>query len=161
MGVAVGFEAAFREWPDLNREPIAAFVPALFVRAGHPLLARKAISVVDLAAYDFISPSDSRPYGEVIRQMYEAQSVDWRRRLHTVDFFPIVRRLVTTTDAIGVVARNADTAARLGDQFALLDGVKLLTPANMSCATRARWAPQPATKAFIATMKRHMPPQST
>jgi len=157
VDVALGFEAAFREWPDLSRERIAAFDPVLFVRAGHPLLALGAISVSDLSSFDFVSPSESRPYGAIIRELYKARAVDWRHHLHVVDFFPTVRHIVATTDAIGIVARNAEADKRLGPKFALLEGVELLSPTSMSCATRTRWAPQPATKAFIETMKRHMP----
>ena len=158
VDVAVGFEAAFQEWPEINREPIAALDPALFVRAGHPLLDQEVVSISDLARFDFISPSDSRPYGASIREMFEVQSVDWRRHLHVIDFFPTVRQLVATTDAIGVVARNADGDRRLASDFVLLEGVNLLPLSRMSCATRSRWAPQPATKAFIKSMQHYLPP---
>ena len=160
VDVAVGFAVAFQQWPDLTIDPISDFDPALFVRAGHPLLGLRNVSVADLAHFDFVSPSDSRPYGSAIREMYEAEAVDWRRHLHVIDFFPAVRRLVETTDAIGVMAKNAMTPKILGARFALLEGVGFLEASSMSCAWRTRWTPRSSTKAFVETMKRHLPPRS-
>jgi DNA-binding transcriptional LysR family regulator len=157
VDVAVGFEAAFREWPDLTRHPIAALRPALFVRARHPLLELGRITIDDLSRYEFISPSDSRPYGELIRELYEGRNIDWRKNLHVIDYFPAVRQLVAMTDAIGTVAMSNAMEAALDKRFAILNGVDLLPESNMSCATRARWSPRPATKAFINTMAKLLP----
>jgi DNA-binding transcriptional LysR family regulator len=156
LDVAVGFEAAFAEWPDLKRISIAGSDNAvLFVRKGHPLLQVSDITPEVLSKYNFVSPSDSRPYGSMIRSIYEDQGVDWRNRVHIVDFFPMVRKVVLTTDAIGVVSPYfARESANFREHFVTLDTVNVFTdPAPMCCAIRARWETRPAVRAFISILQ--------
>lgn len=157
IDVAVGFEAAFADWPDIRRHRIALDDSAtfMFVRRGHPLLEVRRPTLKTLAQFDFVSPSDSRPYGAVIRALYEDNGIDWRKRIHVVDFFPIVKRIVATTDAIGVMmAGFADRSPSFRNQFALLEGIDLLsTPSPMCCAVRARWEARPAARAFMTIMQ--------
>jgi len=157
IDVALGFDAAFADWPDLRRHPVAFETDsaALFVRRGHPLLEVRRPTLKTLAKYDFVSPSDSRPYGAVVRALYEDNGVDWRKRIHVVDFFPIVKKIVATTDAVGIImAGVADRSASFRSQFAVLDEFDFLsTPSPMCCAVRARWEARPAARAFIALMQ--------
>jgi len=158
VDVAIGLDAAFSVWSDVRRFPLAPNDTALFVRRGHPLLDRSAITVADLAEFDFISPSDSRPYGEVIRNVYEDQGVEWQRRVHIVDDFSIVRRIVATSDAIGVVAVIHGHSSKFRERFATLDEVRLFQKAPLCCAIRAAWEPKPAVRAFISACTEAMPP---
>jgi DNA-binding transcriptional LysR family regulator len=153
VDVALGFDAAFSEWPDLRREPVPELKTTLFVRKGHPALDRVPASPADLAHYDFVSPSDSRPFGAIIRQIYEGQGVEWRTRLHVIDYFPIVRRIVATSDAIGVVALSHASSRSFQRDFVLLDHVVPFEPARMCCAVRARWEAKPAVRAFISAVQ--------
>lgn len=73
------------------------------MRRGHPLVELKRPKLKTLSQYDFVSPSDSRPLGAVIRALYEDNGIDWRKRVHTVDLFPLAKKIVATTDAIGVM----------------------------------------------------------
>jgi DNA-binding transcriptional LysR family regulator len=157
IDVAVGFEAAFADWPDLRRHRVAVdnFEGALFVRRGHPLIDVKRPKLKTLSQYDFVSPSDSRPYGAVIRALYEDNGIDWRKRVHVVDFFPIVKKIVATTDAIGVImAGFADRSSAFKSQFVILDTISSLSnPSPMCCAVRARWEARPAARAFLSIMQ--------
>lgn len=158
IDVAVGFEAAFADWPDLRRHRIPNEEGGvLFVRRGHPILKERRPSAKALAKYDFVSPSDSRPYGAVVRAIYEDQGIDWRKRVHVIDFFPLVRKIVAATDAIGVmVLSTADQPAAFKDEFVTLASITTFAePAPMCCALRARWEPRPAVKAFMATLQAH------
>ena len=158
IDVAVGFDAAFSEWSDLRREPMGELDSTLFVRKGHPLLEKKQLSLQDLACYDFVSPTDSRPYGEVIRNFYETQSIDWQLRLHKVDYFPIAKRLVAISDAIGVAVKSYADSDEFRAKFAPLPGLDPWPPSPLCCAVRERWEPKPAVRAFIGTIKRSLPP---
>lgn len=160
VDVAVGFEAAFEEWSDLRREPISALNMDLFVRAGHPLLERSTVTVSDLAAFPFVSPSDLRPYGTAIHDLYSDRGMDWRDHVHVVDFLPAVRGIVATSDAIGMVEKGAAASNRLSDQFVLLPPVDLLPIARMCCAVRSRWEVKPAVRAFIRIMQATLPPST-
>ncbi len=157
IDVAVGFEAAFADWPDLRRHRMRFDdnAGALFVRRGHPILEVRRPTVKTLAKYDFVSPSDSRPYGAVIRALFEDNGIDWRKRVHVVDFFPLVKKIVATTDAVGVMmAGFADRSATFKPQFAVLDTINMLSePAPMCCAVRARWEARPAARAFLSIMQ--------
>jgi DNA-binding transcriptional LysR family regulator len=153
IDVAVGLDAAFSEWPDLRREPMSVLEATLFVRRGHPVLEGGPATLADLAAYEFVSPSDSRPYAAIIRRIYESQGVDWQSRVHIIDYFPIVRRIVAGSNAIGVVAFPHAASRAFQRSFALLEHLSPFESARLCCAVRARWSPQPAVRAFIAAMR--------
>jgi len=158
VDVAVGMDEAFSVWSDLRRTLLGSNDATLFVRRGHPLLDRPALALADLAEFDFISPSDSRPYGEMIRNIYESQDVEWQRRVHVVDYFPIVHRIVAKSDAIGVVAVAHGHSPAFQERFATLDEIDLFPKAPLCCAIRATWEPKPAVRAFIAACVEAMPP---
>jgi len=153
VDVAVGLDAAFADWPDLRREPVPELETTLFVRRGHPALGVVPATLADLAQYDFVSPSDSRPFGAVIRHIYESQGVEWRTRLHVIDYFPIVRRIVASSNAVGVVSLTHAATSSFRREFALLDHLVPFEPARMCCAVRARWEAKPAVRAFIAAVQ--------
>ena len=161
VDVAFGFEAAFAVWPDLHRETLASDEVRLFVRRGHPLLDRSGPSTADLAEFDLISPSDSKPYGEVIRNIYEGHGIEWQQRLHIIDYFPIAQRIVATTDAIGVVAMTHGQSAAFQTRFATLDTIDLFPQFPLCCALRATWEPKAAARAFVSTCLATMPPCAT
>ena len=152
VDVVLGFDAAFSEWPDIRRSPVPAVKSLLFVRRDHPLLKLAEITRKDLAKFDFVSPSDSRPYGSVIKDIYESQGIEFRRRLHTVDYFPIVRGIVAASDAIGVVSAINAQSRTFQASFQTLDDLALLPPSPVCCAIRAHWSSKPAIRAFIAVM---------
>jgi len=153
VDVAVGLDAAFSDWPDLRREPVPELVTTLFVRRGHPALHAVPATLADLAQYDFVSPSDSRPFGATIRHIFESQGVEWRTRLHVIDYFPIVRRIVASSNAIGVVSLSHAASLSFQRDFALLDHLVPFEPARMCCATRARWEVKPAVRAFVRAVQ--------
>jgi DNA-binding transcriptional LysR family regulator len=153
VDVAVGLDAAFSDWPDLRREPMPELESTLFVRKGHPVLDGGPATLADLAEYEFVSPSDSRPYGAVIRDIYESQGVEWQSRVHVIDYFPIVRRIVASSNAIGVVASSHATSPSFQRDFALLEHLVPFEPAHLCCAIRARWDAKPAVRAFIRAVR--------
>jgi DNA-binding transcriptional LysR family regulator len=154
VDVALGFDAAFAEWSDVRREPVASMQGVLFVRKGHPLLACVQVRTEDLAAFDFITPSDSRPYGVVIREIYETRGIDWRKHLHVIDNFTIVRQIVGTSDAIGVTTAEFTETALFAKCFATIADVSPFAPTPLACAVRSRWDPKPAVRAFLAQMRK-------
>ena len=159
VDVAVGMGAAFTDWPDLRTEYFGHLEVLPFVRRGHPLASRTKVAHADLADFDFVSPSESRPYGEKIRQIYSDQGVAWQDRVHVIDYFPAVKRLVATSDAIGVIATTYSNRGSFREHFAVLDQVHLFPSGPLACAVRTKWEPKPATRAFIATVKAVSPVQ--
>lgn len=152
VDVALGYEAAFEGHPDFRREPLRPMPTTFFVRHGHPILACEKVTANDLANYELILPSGSAPYDYFWNQIYEQAGVDPHERLHIIDYFPIVARLVSETNSIGVVAISYTQSRTFKSRFAsvpYLESVDALPAAPLCCATRLRWSPRPTVRAFI------------
>jgi DNA-binding transcriptional LysR family regulator len=157
VDVAIGFEDAFVEWSDFKRTPIAHLLTQPFVRKGHPILECNPVLNSDFAKYDFIAPSDSRPYDALIRGLYENQGIPWQRHVHMVDNFAIVKLLVSTSDAIGVTTSRYAASPGFAASFARIPGPSLFTPAKLCCAIRSRWEPSAPVKAFLRVIQERLP----
>jgi DNA-binding transcriptional LysR family regulator len=158
VDVAVGLDAVFEAWSEFKRSPLSPLESEMFVRKSHPILSVNKPGNQDLVRHDFIVPSESQPYSTHIRALYDGQGVDWKTRIHVVDYFPIVKRLVLTTDAISVIAKPYIANRKFTKDFVTLPWADLGGPAPVCCAYRARWSPSPITRAFIATMQTVYPP---
>ncbi len=157
VDVALGFEAAFSEQPDFRREPLAPLRTTFFVRQGHPILSSAEVNVRELARYDLISPSDSRPYGSSIREIYESQGVDAHSRIHIIDHFPVVKNIVAKTDAIGIVAIPYTETEAFKRHFVRVHYLESFPLAPLCCAVRSRWETRPAVRAFIKACRECRP----
>lgn len=157
IDVAVGFQAAFSPWPDLRCIPMGELQTTLFVRKGHPLLEESSLSIENLADFDFVAPSESRPYGEIVRNFYECRGIDWQLRVHHTDYFPIARRIVAMSDAISVTSLTYVKSEDFKAHFATLTGLNPWPSAPLCCAVRARWEPKPAVRAFISMVRKSLP----
>ncbi len=153
VDIVLGVDEAFREWADIKRDPLWALRTALFVRKDHPLLAQTAISREMVSQYEIVSPSESRPYGALIRALYESQGIDWRKRVHIADYFPIVGQVVENSDALGVVATSHVSTASFRTKFEVVRGFSLWGPTPICCATRAKWEQGPIARAFVLAMR--------
>ena len=119
------------------------------MRRDHPALETAPITLAELSQYEFVSPSDSRPFGAIIRNLFESHGIEWRTQVHVIDYFPIVRRIVASSNAVGVVALTSVASSWFQRDFAVLDHQVLFEPFRMCCALRARWEMKPAVRAFI------------
>ena len=154
VDVAVGFEDAFSEWGEIERKPIGALRAVPFVRKNHPILSLAEPAQAALAGYNFVVPSGSRPYGSVIRAIFENAGVlRWQRHIHMIDYFPIVKRIVATSDAIGVTTLEYSKSDAFAEIYARVPGESPFAPAPMCCAVRSRWEPSRAVKAFLHVMQ--------
>ena len=154
VDVAVGFEDAFNEWSEVKRERVAELLVTSFVRKGHPILEIPAPTSNDMSRFNFVVPSDSRPYGSAIRKIYEDAGVGpWQRHVHVVDNFDIVKRIVATSDAIGVTTLAYSRSRTFQGLYAVVPGASPFPPSPICCATRARWEPTPAVRAFLHVMR--------
>ena len=156
LDVVLGYQAAFEEQPDFRSETLPPIVTTFFVRRGHPILECKEVTTAELAKYDLISPSGSAPYDNAWRELYEEAGVDTRERLHTIDYFPIVARLVSETDAIGIVSVDYTKSRTFKSRYACVPFLEAQPLAPLCCATRLRWSPRPAVRAFIKACREQM-----
>ena len=151
IDVALGPEVAFGGRPELAVERQGEVTTHLFHRAGHPLDDRRRIGRGDVARFPFIASDLSyvRPLSQVIDTIYEACGEDPRRWVHSVDYFPLVRRIVLATDAISIVESGYSESRAFRSQFTTRKDLALFPPIEISCATQRRWPPKPATTAWI------------
>jgi DNA-binding transcriptional LysR family regulator len=156
MDVAFGFEEAFADWGEVKRERISSMQSVFFVRKDHPILCGSTVNDALLAQHDFVVPSDSRPYGAIIRALFD-DTGQWQRHLHVIDYFPTVRRIVATSDAIGVTTREYSRSEEFSEKFECVPGASPLPRMGMCCAIRSRWEPTPAVRAFLRVMRESMP----
>lgn len=156
IDVALGYDAAFEAQPDFRRDALPPLRTAFFARQGHPILDLEVVKEADIAKYDLISPSGSPPYDAVWRRIYEESGSGTHARVHFIDYFPIVERLVANSDAISLVSEQYTQTRIFRSRFACVP-FGALAPAALCCATRLKWGPRPAVRAFIQACRDRMP----
>ncbi len=156
IDVALGYEAAFMEQPDFRRETVTAMQTTFFVRNGHPILDRDEVTRADIAKYNLISPSDSSPHSFLWRKIYEDSGVEAHDKFHVIDYFPIVARLVRNTDAISIASVHYSQTSIFKRYFTAVPIPGVLPPSPLCCATRLRWNPRPAVRAFIKACRERL-----
>lgn len=153
VDVAIGFDAAFADWAEVRRIPLGIIESTYFVRRGQPILAIDRPTQADLARYEIVSPSLSRPYIATTRAVFESQGMDWKRHVHIIDSFAIARRMVETFDAIAPVTRSYARNPRFLKKFALIEPVEPYPTALVCAAVRGRDEPAQAARRLISTLE--------
>lgn len=150
VDIAVGFAAAFEEHFDLRCEGLPAIRFTPFVRHDHPILAQSPATIADLANYPWVCPSDSRPHGIVVRQLYGTKGVDAFQMIHTVDSFAVTQRIISMTDSVGFAAVQFTQTASFQRSFARISSYDDAFPVLPLCtAIRTKWERRPAVRAFM------------
>ncbi len=152
VDVAFGFERAFAEWSDLKLKQVGVICAVLYVRKGHPMLHGSVVSRAELATYDCVMPSDSRPFGNIVRDLFESEGVAWQRHLHVTDHQMIARRMVARSNAFALTSKEVASSEGFAELFECIPVEGLFDPFPVSCATRARWELSLPVKAFLQTM---------
>ena len=153
IDVAFGLEAAFARWPEFKCERVASIEILPFVRNNHPILGINPTSKEPLVQFEFVVPSSSEPYTSIIQQMYEKSGkrpADW---IHMTDYFQLVRRIVATSDAIGMVAKQFTENSWFRANFVALEGIGLFDPLTLCYAVRSRWQVKPAGRALVSLVR--------
>lgn len=156
VDVACGPHAAFMHFPHFRCEALVdiQFVP--FVRIGHPISLLHRVERETLVQFDFIAPSSSEPYTSIIQQIYEEHGQGSAKGVHVIDYFPTVRRVVESTDSIGVVASHFASHPRFQEKYVTLPGIGIFDPLALCYAVRTHWPVKPSAHAFIAQARRVM-----
>lgn len=157
IDVAFGYDAAFREQPDFQRHPAPPIQSTLFVRKGHPILECKEVTLAEMAKYDLISPSGSSPYNAVWRAIYEESDIAVHEKIHVIDCFPLITRLVRSSDVLGITSTHYTQTSIFQRHFEAVHAPNLFGAAPLCCATRLRWKPRPAVRAFMKACREFMP----
>jgi len=153
VDMAIGFDAAFADWAEVKRIPLGVLESTFYARKGHPILSIARPTNKDLAHYEIISPSLTRPYMATTRNVFESQGMDWKRHVHVIDSFHLSRRLVETSDAIAAVSRFYAHAPSFKERFELIEPREPYPGAAICAAVRGRATPPQAARTLIAAMQ--------
>ncbi len=127
-----------------------------FTRKNHPLSSKKTVRLNEISDYPVIAPDRMSWHTERLRTLFSSSGGDSARRMHIVEYFPLVADMVASSDAIGVISSEYSTSKTFMRRFALLH-IDFFAPLTIGVAIRKQWAPSPAVRAFQACM-REFPP---
>lgn len=74
-----------------------------------------------------------------------------------IDYFPLVQRIVATSDAISFTTEEYAGSAAFASAFARVPGDALFPRALLCCAFRSRWEPPVTVRAFVRAMRETAP----
>lgn len=142
-GLAAYSEFDIQGLPDLQVE--------IFVRKGHPLIGRKALTREDLEDYSIIVPDMQGPYTQDLIAPLIPLSRQ-TRRFHIVESYSLVSGVVSATDAIGIVSRSYVETLAFTSHFETLD-FNFGPAMALAAATRKTWHHTRHIKRFISTVR--------
>lgn len=137
---------------EFKLESIPSIEAGLYVRKGHKLANKKDVTGKDIWDYPVITTDPLNPYSEELMQIArEVDPGDPMRRFHLVNYFPLIARMVLSSDAVSVISKAYAQSRAFKDKFKLLD-IDLFEPLSMCCAWRSRWLPTRSARLFIANL---------
>ena len=86
--------------------------------------------------------------------------VDALVNIHVIHHFPIVKNVVASTDAIGIVTIPDTETDAFGQRFARVPFLKMFPLAPLCFTVRSRWESLPAVCAFIKACRDCRPIQT-
>lgn len=152
----VGPEDALKAETAFAFETLGALRTRLFVRRAHPLADRSGVQRADLAAYPLVAPDRMSWHTDQLRTLLADLGGDAARRMHNIEYFPLIADVVAASDAIGVVSAEYSATRAFLRRFALLD-IDYFAPLSVGYAIRRRWTPNAALRYFLATLRAFPP----
>ena len=157
VDVAFGYEAAFADQSDFRLDSLQALQTVFFVRRGHPLIDDRQVLKEDIARHSLSMPAGAAPTDYIWKEIYEKSGLEVGDKLHVVDHFPLVERLVRSTDAVSLVSVDYSRTEKFAKHFACVPFFEDLPSSPLCCATRLRWSVRPAVRAFIKSCREKLP----
>lgn len=158
VDIAVGLEEAFNQAADIKTDGMGEYPLIMFARLGHPILSSNDIQSDDLSSFPIVLPSDSPPYSEIARQMFQRRGLSWQRHIHFSDNFHIVRRIVMASDALSIATREFSLTPSFPEHFAIVPtDIPFPNPLKICCATRSHWEVTVAARAFMKLAREQRP----
>lgn len=156
IDAAFGMVGAFGVWKEVECAPLAKLHTHCFVRRGHPLLEQPDVTLGDIVRFGMICPSVSAPYLDIAREIYESRGEDPASKIHIADYFPLVRRIVAHSDAIGLVADSVARSALSEKYFTVLQQPIVFPSLDLGLAVRAKWPVKPAVKFLRSQLAKYL-----
>ncbi|MEM7667286.1 MAG: LysR family transcriptional regulator [Pseudomonadota bacterium] len=137
-------------WNEVTAHDANIIRPLVFVRLGHPLASLDDPTVVNLAKFDFVAPTNIQQYSKVLRQLDFNSERSSKQKMHVIDYFPLVTRIVEMTDCFSVVSKNHIPSASFSDRFRVLDIPEVFDPLELSFAFSDPDHQKPLASRFVA-----------
>ncbi|NWG91316.1 MAG: LysR family transcriptional regulator [Parvularculaceae bacterium] len=154
--ILVGPEAAMRDEDDFAIEALGELRTHLFARKQHPLARKEHVKKADISGFPVVAPDRMSWHTDQLRTLFSAPGGDAARRMHVIEYFPLIADIVAASDAVGVVSAEYARTKTFQKRFALLD-IDYFAPLKVAFAVRKRWMPTIAVRVFQATLKEFPP----
>lgn len=156
IDVLVGPDNAMQGESDLTVEQLGELKTHLFVRKAHPLAGKPKVKNEEIAAFPVVAPDSMSWHTDQMRTLFATLGGDAARRMHVIEYFPLISDIVAASDAIGVVSDEYSNSKTFAQRFSLLK-IDFFDRLTVGFAVRKRWLPTAAMRAFQATL-REFPP---
>lgn len=156
LDVLIGPENIMHSEAGFTFERLGDLETNLFTRKSHPLVGKVDVTVRDFMAFPVVAPDRTSWHTDQLRGLFSSISGDSARRMHVVEYFPLVADIVAGSDAIGVISAQYSRSKSFMKRFSLLN-VDFFEPLAIGFAIRKRWLPTPAVRAFQNCL-REFPP---
>ena len=140
------------EIEDVTEIPLFRDRYRAVVRCGHPLTARRRVSIADLAAYDWILPGEGNPRRRVVEQLFEGSDLAPRISIETSSI-PAHKAILASSDRITLLTESE--IKDRPDQLTALpfDGLAPRRPEGY--AIRKDWKPTLIQQHFLERLEKH------
>jgi DNA-binding transcriptional LysR family regulator len=156
IDVLVGPEDAMKSEDDFAVDRLGDLKTHLFARKSHPLARRETVREADIAAYPVVAPDRMSWHTDRLRTLFQTLGGDAARRMHVIEYFPLIADIVAESDAIGVVSAEYAETRTFARRFSLL-AIDFFSTLTVGYAVRKRFMPTAAMRAFEAALKKFPP----
>lgn len=156
VDILVGPQDAMGGEGDFVFEALGELKTHLFARKAHPLARKKNIRTSEIVAYPVVAPDRMSWHADQLRTLFASLGGDAARRMHVIEYFPLIADIVAASDAIGVVSAEYAESKTFMRRFALLD-VDFFENLPVGYAVRKRFMPTAAMRALQTALKEFPP----
>ncbi len=156
IGVLVAPENVIKGDGAFSFERLGDLKTQLFTRKRHPLSLKKTVRKSEITDYPVVAPDRMSWHTDQLRTLYTSFGGDSARRMHIVEYFPLVADIVAGSDAIGVISEEYSASKTFMRRFSLLK-IDFFKPLTIGFAVQKRWLPTPAVRAFSNCLKEFPP----
>jgi DNA-binding transcriptional LysR family regulator len=140
--------------PDLETEPLAVSISGIIARSGHPLAAKREISLQDLANTSWVVP----PKGDEVRdrfdQLIDKHEISPIRLAAESSSILFIVSFLTRTDSLGFLPHRLASDGRFGgDRLIALPAPRLIWRRQLLLVKRRRFSLSPAAVTLMRIIR--------
>ena len=149
IDLAIGGVNYLSAWQKLEINIIAPLHHFMIACLGHPLAQSQRVSANQLLQYPLIMPAAGLTTQAVLNRAYVEAGLSPTPPHYVCDHFPLVKRLVASTNAISPVVSLAPASERFRDEFTVFEGVLDLDEQTLGIAYSRKRELSAAATAFV------------